>query len=769
MAAPRFGQTASPLADGTVLIAGGLAGAVTDTGTATVDLAEIYNPSVGQFVAGPAMVQPRQSHTATLLKNGEVLIAGGDDGREALETAELFDPKTGSSGSFVKLAAVMIAPRTGHTATELDDAPGRVLIAGGSPSFDPTTGVFVGSLASAELFDPRNGGQFEQLPFQMNVARSGQAATLLANGSVLITGGVNQQGLVQDTAEIFRSPSVPFTPAGVMNSERFFHGSILLPDGTVLIVGGVDGAHNVLASAEIYNPARNSFTLTSNAMNEPRQSPATVMLSDGRALIVAGSGDDSAEIYDPASQSFTLITGPGTQRLSATATSLGGSDVLVAGGFQLFSPPGEPLDIEPTNPQAELIDTTSNSFLATGSIMTPRAYHTATFLDPDFVQGPLSGMVLIAGGKSLNTAGTTNGDAQLYDPQSGTFSSTGTLHEARALDTATVLNCPAVAGCPDGQVLLAGGFVFSMEVLGSLATAELYNPAAGSFSATGALTTARFSATATSLAGGHVLVAGGLQVQTSDSGAQSLVALDSAEVYDPVAGTFDCVGGSSGNPPSCNSSMNAARALHAAAALADGTVLLTGGFVVNSDGSTTSIATAEVFDLQKGSFAKTAGPMNEPRAGHTATFLDPKFVTGSLAGKVLIAGGTDDLSAEIYDPGSGMFTLVTANMNSVHSFHTATLLQNGRVLIAGGGTNNFFALFTGSNFVAEPIAEIFDPPTQTFVLANPMNSARALQTATLLDSGNVLVTGGASTNSTLAGTELFMPSDPPATCTVCAQ
>jgi hypothetical protein len=266
-----------------------------------------------------------------------------------------------------------------------------------------------------------------------------------------------------------------------------------------------------------------------------------------------------------------------------------------------------------------------------------------------------------------------------------------------------------------------------------------------------------------------VLVAGGLQVQTAGGGTQSLVALDSAEIYDPIAGTFSCVGGTSGSPPSCNSSMTAPRALHAAAALADGTVLLTGGFVVNSNASATSTTTAEIFDPQKGSFAPAAGPMHEARAGHSATFLDPKFVTGSFAGKVLIAGGTDDLSAEIYDPGSGTFSLLTSNMKSVHSFHTATLLRNGRVLIAGGGSNNFFALLDGAGFVAEPIAEIFDPPTGTFVLANEMISARALQTATLLDSGDVLVTGGASTNSTLAGTELFMPSDPSATCTACAQ
>ncbi len=332
MATPRFGHTATLLVDGTVLIAGGLSSP--DTQVTTVDLAEIYDPVSGIFSAGSAMIQPRQSHTATMLDDGMVLLAGGDDGRDALESAELFDP---ASRVFDKLTAVMSAPRVGHTATKLMDSSGRVLIVGGSPAFDPTNGIFEGSLSSGELFDPRSDG-FIPLSFQMNFARSGHAATLLNSGAVLITGGVDQQGLPQSSAEIFQNSQAPFVPAGAMNVARFFHASILLQDHTVLIAGGI-GASGVLASAEVFDPVRKTFTLLSNLMNEPRQSPALTLLGSGQVLIAGGSADDSTEIYDLISRTFTLFTSSSSQRLSPTATLLGTGNILIAGGFQLLSTP----------------------------------------------------------------------------------------------------------------------------------------------------------------------------------------------------------------------------------------------------------------------------------------------------------------------------------------------------------------------------------------------------------------------------------------------
>jgi hypothetical protein len=773
MDSQRFGHSATLLTDGTVLIAGGLSGP--DSDTATVDLAEVYDPSTNQFSARAAMIQPRQSHTATTLNNGKVLITGGDNGRDALESAELFDPAT---GLFDPLATVMSTPRTGHTATILEGsvARGRVLIVGGSPAFDPDNGIFVGSLSSGELFDPRSGGQFEPLPVQMHFARSGPAATLLADGQVLISGGVDQQGLVQGSAELFQilnsaaveqnpqtALKINFAPAGMMNTPRFFHASILLPDKTVLIVGGIGTSQNVLASAEIYDPAQKTFTPV-GPMNEARQSPAVALVNNNSAVLIAGgSGDDSVEIYDPNSKTFSLFSASQSQRLLATATLLEPGNILIAGGFELLSTSNE-TDVQPTNPQAELFDPAGSTFMTAGSMVMPRAYDTATLIG----SSARAGQVLIAGGKSLAPVGTILAAAQIYDPQAPTFRAPQDLNEARFLHTATRLDC-STAGCPNGNVLLAGG----VGANGSLSSAELYAPATPTttptFSETSPLTDARDSATATAFAGGSVLIAGGEQITAS-----SATLLDSAEIYDPnsTPPSFSCVGGTSGNPPACNSSMQVARRLHTATLLPNGAVLITGGVGTGGTGT----AAAELFEpgANGGSFM-TTGSMTEARVGHTATYLDPAVVTGSLAGQVLIAGGSNDLSAETYNPATGTFSPVTARMNAVHSFHTAILLQNGRVLIAGGGPGDFSDLLDGS-FAAEPTAEIFDPATATFVLANNLVSARALQSATLLDpkfvsgplAGQVLIAGGETINSVQAGAELFKPAMSVA-CATCSQ
>ncbi len=346
------------------------------------------------------------------------------------------------------------------------------------------------------------------------------------------------------------------------------------------------------------------------------------------------------------------------------------------------------------------------------------------------------------------------------------------LNEPRFLHTATRL--------PDGSVLFVGGRGSSGA---SLISAELYDPTAETFSETAPLMDARDSATATLMISGplvgQVLIAGGEQVTAS-----SAVRLGSAEIYDPnsTPPSFSCVGGLSADRSACNSSMNVARYLHAATFLPDANnaVLITGG--IGNGGTAT--AAAELFEpgANGGSFMMT-GNMTEPRVGHTATYLDPASVSGPLAGKVLIAGGTNDLgtndlTAEIYDPQTSTFSCVGtsasppcgASMNAVHSFHTATLLKNGKVLIAGGGAGTFSDLIDGK-FIAEPIAEIFDPATETFVLvAGNMVSERALQTATLLNLGQVLIAGGETTGSVQAGAELFVPAaDPAATCAVCSR
>ncbi len=167
----------------------------------------------------------------------------------------------------------------------------------------------------------------------------------------------------------------------------------------------------------------------------------------------------------------------------------------------------------------ELYDPTTGNFTFTGSLLAARCDHSATLLQ--------NGTVLIAGGYYVGSGLPTLAAAELYDPTTGTFSSTGSLGTARYGHSATLLT--------DGKVLVAGGVTSSDGyTFVTIASAELYDPVAGTFSATGSLNTAR-SAPATLLENGQVLVAGGSSISAGAPFA-------SAEIYDPTAGTFSFTG-----------------------------------------------------------------------------------------------------------------------------------------------------------------------------------------------------------------------------------
>jgi WD40 repeat protein len=269
---------------------------------------------------------------------------------------------------------------------------------------------------------------------------------------------------------------------------------------------------------------------------------------------------------------------------------------------------------------------------------------------------------------------------------------------------------------PSGRVLIAGGG----DSKGTLfTTAEVFDPATGTFTATGDLNQVRHHATATPLANGKVLVAGG----QDNTGAL----LSSAELYDPSAGTFTLTG-----------KMHTARGQHTATLLSSGKVLFTGS--VSATGS------AEIFDPASGNFSMT-GSLVQARAHHTATLLPN--------GKVLLLGGTQimppggggappaDVSldtAEIYDPGNGTFQSA-GKLVVARDSHSATLLPDGMVLVAGGYTHDFdsdaqpewYTMFT---------AELFDPVTSISTSAASLEGDRAEHVSTMLNNGQVLVTGG---------------------------
>jgi uncharacterized protein YjdB len=314
MSSPRYQHTATLLADGRVLIAGGL------STNGTVGTADLYDPSTRMFSATGSMISPRSNHTATLLSNGQVLIVGGS---ASGSSAEIFDPATGLFTS----TGGLNTPRSGHTATLLPN--GTVLVAGG------------GSLI-AELYDPATQAFTEA--GSMSDQRYKGTATLLGNGKVLVTGGTSGfGGTYVATAELFDPTTGNFSATGSMSAVRAFHTAVLLNNGTVLMVGGSNGTAS-LSSTELYDPASGVFT-PAGSMSIARDTHTSTILPSGKVLVSGGENQtgylNNGEIFDPASRTFVMpgifgmahYPGPG---YAPTATLLGNGQVLIAGGLAPF-------------------------------------------------------------------------------------------------------------------------------------------------------------------------------------------------------------------------------------------------------------------------------------------------------------------------------------------------------------------------------------------------------------------------------------------------
>lgn len=315
-------HTTTRLSDGRILLAGGVSEPFADVARPVTAAADLFDPSTGQLTRVSNLGHARALHTATLLDDRRVIIAGGEEnGTSSLDSIEAFDPVSGTFSP----AGTMISLRQGHSATLLRG--GRILLAGGYDAIHHLP------LSSAELYDPKTGSSTPT--GNLNDPRQLHTATLLSDGRVLFAGGVTDRTGALRTAEIYDPETGRFTlVSGGLRAPRFLHGAVALADGRLLITGGsqtLDHGTPGLSSAEVYDPITNQFLPTSGLMAVPRQLHTATLLADGRVVIAGGTsfyGEKGAalgnvEFYDPQTDRFATFVLPLTyprQRHSAIAT-----------------------------------------------------------------------------------------------------------------------------------------------------------------------------------------------------------------------------------------------------------------------------------------------------------------------------------------------------------------------------------------------------------------------------------------------------------------
>lgn len=693
----------------------------------TVGIFASVLPLIGQtFKTTGTLNQPRADHTATLLANGLVLVAGGYTPSGPSGTAELFDPTT---GSWHMAAHQLNVARAGHASVRLSD--GRVLLVGGVTQGNVQIG-------SAELFDPQT-ESFTLAPPLSNAVGSG-AVFSLGNGRALFL-----QRLQDSDAEVFNAATNAWTLVAPVPAGGSGPAMTVLNDGRVLVCGG--GGNN---DVEIYSPVSNTWQVMA-PMAQGRSNHTATTLPDGRVLIasglVAGFGQNfpipSVEIYDPtvspngASTLGPNINGPGPGGLSFASVLLPNGKILISGGG--YTPSFGAL-LSPLS-DAATFDSSSGTIASVGEMNVSRHDHTATVLN--------SGLVLLAGGV-VDQFGALTPVTELFGTggfpvQPTTFAQTGSMAMARSNAQSITLN--------SGKILITGGVLASGLATN---TAELYDPASGSFTLVASvMTTPRVSHAMALLPDGRVLVCGG-QDGTNPN------ALPTTDIYEPTSGTFTA------GPP-----LHVGRYLHQALALTDGRIIVVSGF---------GTATVETFDPVAGAWSFAAplpistwnygmtrlsdgrifisggsGALNQVAvyspSNNTWVTLAPPLVGrqqhAALAlpnGKVLIAGGNDGesplASSELYDPAAQPNgTTTPAGSVAVGTGSAAALsLPNGQVWLAGGNMPRW----NGSSICAygRTAAQLYDSQTNTWTDLSSMLIGRYAYTAALLPSGQILLSGG---------------------------
>ena len=361
--------------------------------------------------------------------------------------------------------------------------------------------------------------------------------------ALALAGGALALGHAPSAGEPRPTPAVALSTNATssMSTVRWKHAAVTMSDGRVLVAGG-SPTGDAMTSAEIFDPATGTWKRT-EPMLFAHDWPVAAPMCDGRVFVAGQVGASlDAEIYDPVTDTWTGVGPMKFRHIYGQATLLQDCRILLSGGYD-------------ANTRAEVFDPSTGVFKVVGSMSSERFFHTATLLT--------DGRVLaVAGGVDANGVWYTYKTVDLFDPATGKWSKAKSLLHSRRAHTATLL--------PDGRVLVAGGTV-------------------------------------------------GGQADATEGGTQ----LDTAEIYDPVADTWEKLAAKLDTP----------RGLHTAALAPSGAVLLLGGL------DATGSATREVEAFYQGAFRRL-DPLLVDRFHHASALL--------ADGRVLVAGGFHQATAEIY-------------------------------------------------------------------------------------------------------------------------
>lgn len=596
----RTGHTATVLADGTLLAAGG---ATAEGGHAS---SEVFDPASEAWTLTGPMVSPRFGHFAVELIDRRVLVAGGcctraevfeGDRTSAAPSIQRLEPAIGSTHGGARVTIWGRGLSGESLAVRFGAAPATVTFASDA-RVDVLTPPHVQGEVEVTLAATRENGNVEKArPLNFTyaagtwtdaeaadtcsgcVSRYLHTASTLADGKVVVVGGtrnfflfLSQPGAQEAalrSAQVLDPTTRKWSATGSLATARFSHSATLLKDGTLLVVGGQDAFGNAIRSAEVYDPGTGQWT-TVGALATPRFSHSATLLHDGRVLVAGGAPTETrrdsplptAEIYHPVTRQWSAAGSLSTARENHTATLLPNGEVLVAGGLGASKSEDAEPSVPPTlgaglltgvdraAPSAialsstELFDVASESWTEGPPMAVDRFSHTATTLDgPACAAVTVCGHVLVAGGSRGGPGGTIS--AELFDPVKRTWAPAANLRSARSGHAAELL--------PNGTVLVGGGGPGfpGHEAPGPVASAEVFDPATG-WHHTTALGVQRAGLTLSPLPDGDVVAVGGYRdvsvapSPTPGPVSDFVVALsEPAEVYRP-APTVEVVSPSGG-------------------------------------------------------------------------------------------------------------------------------------------------------------------------------------------------------------------------------